>query len=219
MIADLKIAHLLCTRLCHDLAGPVGAVSAGVELIGSDLPLVDEEMLSLLSGSADAAGRKLKFLRLAFGWSGSGAASMSDLAEIFEDYLIATSGPSGGPTLSWPDQSQFQPFVSKLGNEATQVISNLMLFGVECMPSCRSLVVECLEEGGSVEVVVKNRTAEGRVSKVSSVIHDILYEPKATAITPHTVQAYHTRLLIERLGGHLSLKADGMGVVVKARWG
>ena len=216
---DLKIAHLLCTRLCHDLAGPVGAVSAGVELIGSDLPLVDEEMLSLLSGSADAAGRKLKFLRLAFGWSGSGAASMGDLSGIFEDYLIATSGPSGGPTLSWPDQSQFQPFVSKLGDEATQVISNLILFGVECMPSCRSLVVECQGEGGSVEVAVKNRTAEGRASKVRSIIHDILYAPKVPEITPHTVQAYHTRLLIERVGGQLSLEADETGAIVKATWG
>ncbi|MEQ8509627.1 MAG: histidine phosphotransferase family protein [Rhodospirillaceae bacterium] len=219
MIEDLKIAHLLCTRLCHDLAGPVGAVSAGVELIGSDLSLVDEETLSLLSGSADAAGRKLKFLRLAFGWSGSGIASMGDLSGIFEDYLIATSGPSGRPTLSWPDQSLLQPFVAKLGDEATQVISNLMLLGVECMPSCRSLIVECNGEGGAIEIAVKNRTAEGRISKVRDVVHDILYAPEVPEITPHTIQAYHTRLIIEKLGGHLSLDADETGVVVKANWG
>ncbi|MGB1876763.1 MAG: hypothetical protein ACPHGY_07545, partial [Rhodospirillaceae bacterium] len=73
MFNELQLAQLLCTRLCHDLAGPVGAISAGVELMGTDPELIDDETMSLLSGSAEAAGRKLKFLRVAFGWSGGRA--------------------------------------------------------------------------------------------------------------------------------------------------
>ena len=35
---ELKLAELLCARLCHDLAGPVGAVATGAELLlGGDL--------------------------------------------------------------------------------------------------------------------------------------------------------------------------------------
>ena len=38
---DLELAQLLCTRLCHDLAGSIGAVAAGVELIGGDHTQID----------------------------------------------------------------------------------------------------------------------------------------------------------------------------------
>ena len=41
----LHLAELLCSRICHDLAGPVGAAAAGAELIadsgGDELALVD----------------------------------------------------------------------------------------------------------------------------------------------------------------------------------
>ena len=63
----LLLAQLLCTRLCHDLAGPVGAVAAGVELTAGDPSQVDAETLGLIGNSSAAATRKLKFLRAALG--------------------------------------------------------------------------------------------------------------------------------------------------------
>ncbi len=58
---DLELARLLCTRLCHDLAGPIGAVAAGVELIGQDPSMADAETISLIGDSSGAASRKLRF--------------------------------------------------------------------------------------------------------------------------------------------------------------
>jgi histidine phosphotransferase ChpT len=46
MTEDLRIIQLLCSRLCHDLVGPVGAINNGVELIG-DAPDMLEDTLSL----------------------------------------------------------------------------------------------------------------------------------------------------------------------------
>ncbi len=62
---ELELAQLLCTRLCHDLAGPVGAVAAGVELIGGDPAQADLETLGLIGNSSAAASLKLKFMRAA----------------------------------------------------------------------------------------------------------------------------------------------------------
>jgi len=33
---ELQLAPLLCARLCHDLAGPFGAVNNGAELLNDD---------------------------------------------------------------------------------------------------------------------------------------------------------------------------------------
>jgi len=68
---DLTFSSLLCSRLCHDLVSPVGAVANGIELMEmEDDPAMAEDALDLLRHSAENATRKLKFLRLAFGSSG-----------------------------------------------------------------------------------------------------------------------------------------------------
>ena len=98
-IADLELARLLCTRLCHDLAGPVGAVSAGVELIGDDPSQVDEETLALIGDSSTAASRKLRFLRAALGVANGSA---DEVEELLNGYLGAMAGMGGKVEVSWP---------------------------------------------------------------------------------------------------------------------
>ena len=55
MLVDLKVAQFLCSRLCHDLAGPVGAVNAGLELLDEG---ADDAAgaLTLVGHSAHGAG-------------------------------------------------------------------------------------------------------------------------------------------------------------------
>lgn len=72
----------MCSRLCHDLIGPVGAFNNGLELWDME---EEQEMrdsaIDLLRHSAEAANNKLKFLRLAFGASG-GDGNLVDLSTI-----------------------------------------------------------------------------------------------------------------------------------------
>jgi hypothetical protein len=49
-IASLDLASLLCSRLCHDLLSPVGALSNGLEL------LAEESCAFSVWHSAPAAG-------------------------------------------------------------------------------------------------------------------------------------------------------------------
>ena len=93
----LLLAQLLCTRLCHDLAGPVGAVAAGVELAAGDPSQVDAETLDLIGNSSVAASRKLKFLRTALGVPGAASSVLGDLSTLIEGYLSATAGRGGDP--------------------------------------------------------------------------------------------------------------------------
>lgn len=65
---DLDLAALMCSRVCHDVISPVGAITNGLEVLDDD---PDEEMrgfaFDLIKKSARQASAKLQFARLAFG--------------------------------------------------------------------------------------------------------------------------------------------------------
>src|SRR3569833_2958408 len=67
----IELASLLCSRLCHDLMSPIGALNNGIELLNDETdPEMREKCLELLAESARASANKLKFFRLAFGAGG-----------------------------------------------------------------------------------------------------------------------------------------------------
>jgi len=70
-MSDVDFASLLCSRLCHDLVGPVGSLYNGVELLADENdPDMRQRCLELLADSAKQTAAKLKFFRLAFGAAG-----------------------------------------------------------------------------------------------------------------------------------------------------
>src|SRR3954453_15789554 len=70
-VKPVDLASLLCSRLCHDLMSPVGALNNGIELLADETdPEMREKCLELLADSARASANKLKFFRLAFGPGG-----------------------------------------------------------------------------------------------------------------------------------------------------
>src|SRR5215207_9528490 len=76
-LEGLDLAALLCSRVCHDLISPVGAVVNGIEVMEDD---ADEQTrtfaLQLIKKSATTASARLQFCRMAFGASGSAGASL-----------------------------------------------------------------------------------------------------------------------------------------------
>ena len=69
--SSVDFASLLCSRLCHDLLSPVGAINNGVELLADEHdPEMRGRCLELLGESARTSANKLKFFRLAFGAAG-----------------------------------------------------------------------------------------------------------------------------------------------------
>src|SRR5204863_9584150 len=73
----LDLAALLCSRVCHDLISPVGAVVNGIEVMEDD---ADEQTktfaLELIRKSAATASARLQFCRIAFGAAGSAGAAI-----------------------------------------------------------------------------------------------------------------------------------------------
>lgn len=86
----MDLAALLCSRLCHDLISPVGAVVNGLEVLEDDN---DEETkkfaLDLIKKSAGQASARLQFCRLAFGAAGSAGAliDLGDAEQVTRGFL------------------------------------------------------------------------------------------------------------------------------------
>ncbi|TIV97165.1 MAG: histidine phosphotransferase, partial [Mesorhizobium sp.] len=57
------LAALLCSRVCHDIISPVGAINNGLELL--DEGGADEDAMKLIRQSAKNASARLQFARIA----------------------------------------------------------------------------------------------------------------------------------------------------------
>src|ERR1700712_1081749 len=73
----LDLAALLCSRVCHDVISPVGAIVTGLEILDGEN---DEAMRGfpkdLIRKSARQASARLQFARIAFGAAGSAGSSI-----------------------------------------------------------------------------------------------------------------------------------------------
>ncbi|MBL8644563.1 MAG: hypothetical protein JNK21_11570 [Rhodospirillaceae bacterium] len=211
----LALTQVLCTRLCHDLAGPVGAVAAGVELVGGDPAAVDAETLQLIANSSAAAARKLKFLRLALGTAGS-AAALKDLQSTVAHYFEAIAGPSGPARVTWPAPDALAALGNVANGQGPQVLANLILVAGESVPRLSGVVVTMAQNGAAISVSAE---ARGDISPNLDPRRDllaVLAAPEAATLSPKTVQALYAHALVGHYGGALSAAATDGGLKATA---
>src|SRR5436305_15251034 len=122
----VDLASLLCSRLCHDLLSPVGALNNGIELLADESdPEMREKCLELLADSARASANKLKFFRLVFGAAG-GFGQELDTHEA-EAALHGLFGPERRIELGWVVDDD------KLPKVAVKVLLNLALIAGDAL--------------------------------------------------------------------------------------
>src|SRR5436305_7162966 len=86
----LELAALLCSRVCHDLISPVGAIVNGLEVLEEEKDEATKTFaLDLIKKSANTASAKLQFCRIAFGAAGSAGAQIDtgDAEKISRGFL------------------------------------------------------------------------------------------------------------------------------------
>lgn len=92
----LALADLVSARICHDLAGAVGAIGNGIELLDDETDAgVRATFTVLIAASARQAGQRLNFIRLAYGGTSASPPVPS------RDIAAALAGLFGGerPTM------------------------------------------------------------------------------------------------------------------------
>lgn len=140
----LELASLLCSRLCHDMLSPVGALSNGLELLADEKdPEMRRRCFELLEQSARSSADKLKFFRLAFGAAGGfGETIPTAEPKALIDALVA-----GKDRLS----VHWQVSADALPKAAVKTLLNLA-----------QIAIDALVRGGSVDIAAEMRSDQGR---------------------------------------------------------
>ncbi|RZM11027.1 MAG: histidine phosphotransferase [Sphingomonas sp.] len=147
-ISPVDYASLLCSRLCHDLLSPIGALNNGLELLADETdPAMRQRCMDLLAESARTSANKLKFFRLAFGAAG-GFGDMVDPREA-KGAIEGLLSDAKRTTLGWLVEAEALP------KPAIKVLLNLALIANEALVRGGTLDVGAEENGGLIEIVVK----------------------------------------------------------------
>jgi len=201
----LELAALLCSRVCHDLISPVGAIVNGLEVLDDNPKPEDRDFaLDLIRKSAKTASARLQFCRLAFGAAGSAGAQI-DLG----DALNMSKGhiEDGKTTIAWNLPRLLLP------KNRVKLLLNMLVIAQQTIPRGGTLTVDPIGDGETMGFRV---SATGLNARLPQNIADLLSNSQASSSDAHAVQPYYTRLLAEACGLSVTLKSEGEAVVATA---
>lgn len=199
---SVDLASLLCSRLCHDLMSPVGALNNGIELLADEQdPDMRDRCLELLSDSARVTANKLKFFRLAFGAAGGfGDAVDSSEARAALEGLLG----QGKVELGWMVGDP------KLSKTATKLLLNLALIAGDALVRGGRLDVGAENDGGT-EIAIR---AEGPRIVVDAGIRDMLLNGAEGGVEARTAGAWLAHSLASEAGGAIQLSQPSDDVLM-----
>jgi histidine phosphotransferase ChpT len=188
----IELASLLCSRLCHDMLSPVGALNNGLELLAEEKdPEMRQRCFELLEQSAQTSANKLKFFRLAFGAAGG----FGDKVPVEEPQALVTA--------LIRDNSRIEPHwalaVSELPKPAVKVLLNFAQIAIDALVRGGSLDIGAETRDGASEIVVR---ASGPKIAFDEVIGRALQgELRPGELSSRTAAAHMIGLMAEQAGG------------------
>ncbi len=198
MLVDFKVVQLLCSRICHDLIGPVGALNAGMELFGEMPPGEDNsgESLEMVADSATRLSRRLAFFRMAFGFSG-GNGQLTDARRLALDML-----ENGRVEINWP-QDGGSSHEQNIRADVVKLILNMVLLGIDSLPRGGLLSVHFAELAEGLGIAM---TATGNGARIND---DLLTSMEADIpvdnLTAYNVHGYFAARLAEHMGSEIEI--------------
>ena len=207
----LDLVALLCSRMCHDVISPVGAIVNGLEVLEDETePAMRDFALDLIRKSSRQASARLQFARLAFGAAGSAGASI-DLGDteqvargMFQDDKIA---------LTWAVPRALLP------KNKVKLLLNLIVIATHAIP--RGGVIDVAVTGvvpmgdtAGAEFVLK---AKGQNARVPAHVEELLAgAPESGTVDAHAIQAYYAGMVARAAAMQVALSIEGDEVTIRA---
>ena len=196
------LAALLCSRVCHDIISPVGAINNGLELL--DEGGADEDAMNLIRTSARNASARLQFARIAFGAAGSAGAQIDtgDAEQVARGFI-----QDDRTSLEWHIPRVYSP------KNKVKLLLNLLMVAVTTIPRGGRIAVEATGEGDTGGFRLRTEGSHARIPPhVSSLLNG--EAPEGGHIDAHAIQPHYTGLLARSVGLGISFAMDGDGVVI-----
>jgi histidine phosphotransferase ChpT len=203
----LDLAALLCSRVCHDLISPTGAIVNGLEVLEDKEN--DQETktfaLDLIKRSARTASARLQFCRLAFGAAGSAGAQI----DLGDAQTMAQAFIEDDKTkLVWRLPRQLLP------KNRVKLLLNLLIIASQTIPRGGSIMVEPLGEDTAMGFRLIASGLNARIPQAVPVLLEGSSENGS--LDAHAVQPFYAGLLARACGLKVELKTEGEAVVISA---
>jgi histidine phosphotransferase ChpT len=203
----LDLAALLCSRVCHDLISPTGAIVNGLEVL--EEMESDEETktfaLELIKKSAKTASARLQFCRLAFGAAGSAGAQI----DVGDAQTMARAFMEDDKTkITWNLPRLLLP------KNRVKLLLNLLIISGQTIPRGGTLTVDPVGEGETMGFRI---TASGINARIPQAVPALLEgTSESGSVDAHAIQPFYAGLLARACGLKVELKAEGEAIVVTA---
>ena len=202
-----ELASLLCSKLCHDMLSPVGAMSNGLELLADEKdPEMRARCIELLEQSAKISTDKLKFFRLAFGAAGGfgDAVPVEEVREVID----ALAADNKRIEVNWAIEG------SSLPKPAVKVMLNFAHIALDALIRGGTLDIGAEMRDGNAEIVV--RVSGDRIAFDDTIGKALEGRLAPGELSSRTAAAHMIALLAEEIGGGLQFKRDDNALVLGA---
>lgn len=206
-LSDLDLAALLCSKVCHDIISPVGAITNGLEVLDED---GGEDMrefaMDLIHKSARQASAKLQFARLAFGAAGSAGAEvdLADAEAVAKGYMAGEKAD-----ITWSAPRLLVP------KNKVKLLLNLVLISISAIP--RGGMLDVVYEGDGATPTMTLR-ATGPHARIPTGVEDLLAGQSTDgSADAHSIQQVYAGMLARSAGMSLSVTKDGEDILFVAR--
>jgi len=206
-IDALDLAALLCSRVCHDLISPVGAIVNGLEVLEEEKDEATRTFaLDLIKKSSNTASAKLQFCRIAFGAAGSAGAQidLGDAEKIARGFF-----EDDKTKLAW------NPPRALLAKNRVKLLLNMLLIAGQAIPRGGLITVDPIGAGDSMGFKV---TAAGVNAKIQPATAALFAgESGPDTLDAHRIQPFYAGMLARACGVKTAMAMEGEAVVVSAQ--
>ncbi|WP_350335136.1 histidine phosphotransferase ChpT [Coralliovum pocilloporae] len=206
-ISAHELAALLCSRICHDIISPVGAITNGLEVLEEDgAEDMREFAMDLIHKSARQASAKLQFARIAFGAAGSVGADIDtgDAESVAKGYMLSEKAD-----LSWEGPRLLVP------KNRVKLVLNLILISISAVPRGGTIAVRLEDNEKGAEFVIECTGPHARIPNGVEALLD--GTPPDGTVDAHSIQPVYTGILAREAGIKLSMSIEGEQVRIEAR--
>lgn len=206
-VDSLDLAALLCSRICHDLISPAGAIVNGLEVLEeSDDEETKTFAMDLIKKSARTASARLQFCRIAFGAAGSAGAQIdTGDAETMARGFIEDDKVK----LTWSVPRTLLP------KNRVKLLLNLLILSAQMIPRGGTLTIDPVGEGETLGFRITVVGLNARIPQATPGL--VAGEPaEGHAVDAHGIQPFYTGLLAKSCNLAVKIAPEGETIVVSA---
>ena len=203
---SLDLAALLCSRVCHDVISPVGAIVNGLEVLEDENDASMRDFaFDLIRKSAKQASARLQFARLAFGAAGSAGASI-DLGDA--EHVARGMFQDDKVSLSWSAPRALFP------KNRVKLLLNLVVLAINAVPRGGQIAVTVVGDAQDCAFTLVAKGLNARIPPHAEAL--LAGAPENGTVDAHGIQVFYAGMVARAAEMTVRLSISGDEVTINA---